>query len=154
MPTAKQLRELAAARSRVKLTEVPPLPAEPEQSTPAAEPAAKRTRTPRVVTPMPDQQPRQPRKERAPAAPADKPETFPHRVTLTTSYEQADDLDTIRVAENRRLREAGHEQVYTTTGLIRAAVDVCLSDPKLRARMIKAAGEPRLSGRGGIGTRR
>jgi hypothetical protein len=169
MPTQMQrMRELAAAKSRLKLADppadAPELEPEPQaiaqaaEARPVAAPAPpKRARAPRAgrtAPPMPAQQPRQPRTDRKPAAAGDKLETFPHRVTLTTSYEQADDLDAIRVAENRRLREAGHEQVYTVTGLIRAAVDVCLSDPKLTARMIRAAAEPRLSGRGGIGTRR
>jgi hypothetical protein len=93
---------------------------------------------------MPAEQPARPRKTTA----AKDEGAFPVRITQTLSYAQGDALDELCRAENRKRRDAGHEQVYTVTGLIRAAIDVCMSDPRLTKRMLTAAAEPRLSGRG------
>jgi hypothetical protein len=126
------------------LAPVPDAPAEPEPPTTTTT-ARTRTRPP-AAEPMPAEQPPRPRKTAA--AKDNEPGAFPVRITQTLSYAQGDSLDELCRGENRKRRDAGHEQVYTVTGLIRAAIDVCMSDPRLQARMVKAAAEPRLSGRG------
>ena len=77
--------------------------------------------------------------------------TFPVRVSLTMSYDQSDDLDEIRIRENRKRRQRGLEQLHTRTGLLRAALAVVLDDPRLVEKMVTVAESPSVSGRGGIG---
>lgn len=72
---------------------------------------------------------------------------LPDAAITAVQYDQLTDLCR---AENRKLRRDGHEQVFTMTGLIRAAVFVCLADPRLTARLLKVAADPRLAGGGGI----
>lgn len=135
-PRTNTMLDRLAARS---LAPVPDL-AEPAPPPAVAKPAVRAE----TSAAMPAEQPR-----RAKAAAAgDDRGAFPARITQTLSYGQRDALEELSRIENFKRRDAGHEQVYTVTGLIRAAIDVCMSDPRLQARMMKAAAEPRLSGRG------
>jgi hypothetical protein len=150
MPAKRTSQRANTMLDRLAARSLAPVPELPEAAElPAVEPetpAAKRTRTPRAAA-MPAEQPPAARRVKA-AAKADEPGAFPNRVTQTLSDVQFDALDELNRKLNRERRAAGHEQVYTVTGLIRAAIDVCMSDPRLQARMVKAAAEPRLSGRG------
>lgn len=103
----------------------------------AASPAA-RTRAPRSARTTEAATPRQPRP--AAAMPAEQPKpaaAFSARVSHTTTPQQLAALEAIRTEA-----KAQGSGAVAVTALIRAACELCLTDPKLRKRWLTLAKSP------------
>jgi hypothetical protein len=62
------------------------------------------------------------------------------RISHATTPEQLAELEQIRLAENTA-RRAAKRPALSVTALLRAATQICLDNDRLRAQMIKRAGE-------------
>jgi hypothetical protein len=103
----------AARKSRAAAPPRQPQPGQAASSRPAA--------PPRRAAGMPAEQPR-------PAS------FYPARISHTTTPAQLQELEAIRSAE-----KATGNGAVSVTALLRAAVDLCLQDQRLRARWVKLA---------------
>jgi hypothetical protein len=115
--------DTAAARA----TRPPAARTGPARTGRAATTTGRGTRTVTTATPMAAEQ----------AKPAS---SYGARISHATTPEQLAELEQIRLAENTA-RRAAKRPALSVTALLRAATQICLDNDKLRAQMIKRAGE-------------